>query len=280
MKAMNLGRAIALAVAVLGSAPSQALEIDLGNAGGFSAFVFEDLTTLATSAGRVAVGGNLTVTNASIGAGTPTQAATPALVVRGNVTYPAGALWSGTAAGHGLYGGTKSANTAASLDLRKATPLPVDFDAERVYLTAMSEQLRDLPATGQVAVSAGTLRLTGTNAQVEVFNVTASQVAASQPVVLADVSPDAHIVVNLTADAARRLSFGIDTVALAGWKGRVLFNAHDAETLVFNGLTFWGSVLATNACICNSTGRLEGSVVARKWTAAMNVTFTPFVPKH
>lgn len=109
--------------------------------------------------------------------------------------------------------------------------------------------------------------------------MSAVQVTANQPLVLADVSPDAHIVVNVTADAVRRLTFGIDTVALAAWKGRVLFNAHDTETVVFNGLTFWGSLLATNACVCNSTGRLEGSVVARKWTSTMNVTHTPFIPK-
>ena len=74
--------------------------------------------------------------------------------------------------------------------------------------------------------------------------MSAVQVTANQPLVLADVSPDAHIVVNVTADAVRRLTFGNDTVALAAWNGRVLFNAHDTETVVFNGLTFWGSLPA------------------------------------
>jgi len=271
---------VLLAGVALCTTPSHALDIDLGNAGSYSAFIFEDVSGMATTAGRVAVGGNLSVTTATIGAGAPALASTPTLVVRGNVSsYTGGALWSSTSAGYGLYLGTKAATTAATLDLRKVTSLPVDFDSERVYLSAMSEQLRDQPTTGQVSVSGGTLTLTGTNSEVEVFSLSAAQVGGTQKVVLANVLPDAHIVVNLSADTLRRISFGIDTVALAGWKGRVLFNAHDAETLQFNGLTFWGSLLAANACVCSSTGRLEGSVVARKWTSTMNITYTPFVPK-
>ena len=274
-------RVTVLLTAALFAARAYALDIDLGNAAPYSAFVFEDASGLTSSAGRIAVGGNLSLTTASIGAGTPTLASVPSLVVRGNITsYTGGALWSGSSAGFGQYVGTKAASTPASLDLRKVTSLPVDFDSERVYLTAMSEQLRDLPNTGQASVSGSTLTLTGSNnSTLEVFSLSAAQVAATQTVALANVAPDTHIVINLSADALRRISFGINTVALAGWQGRVLFNAYDAETLQFNGLTLWGSLLATNACICTSTGQLQGSVVARKWTATMNIAYTPFVPK-
>lgn len=258
----------------------QALDIDLGNAAPFSAFVFEDVSGLTTVEGRVAVGGNLSLSTATIGAGTPSLSATPTLLVRGNIAaYSGGALWSGASAGYGLHLGSKASSTGASLDLRKATSLPVDFDAERVYLGVMSEQLRDLPSSGTVNITPTSVTLMGSNSALEVFSLTAAQVQGGQSLTISNVLPDAHIVINLSADALRRITFGIDTAALAPWKGRVLFNAHDAETLQFNSLTFWGSLLATNACLCNSTGRLEGSVVARKWTAAMTISYTPFIPK-
>lgn len=267
---------LALAAAVV---PARALDINLGNAAPYAAVVFEDLSGLVKSEGRVAVGGNLSLGSATLGVGTPTLAGVPTLVVRGNITaFSGGALWSGSSPGFGLYMGTKSANTAASLDLRLATSLPLDIDAERVQLNVMSEQLRDLPTTGAASLTAGQITLTGSNAATEVFLLTADQVVGTQRLVLANVAPDAHIVVNLRANAQRRVIFGLDTLALAGWKGRVLFNAQDAETVQFGGRTLWGGLLATNACICNSTGRLEGIVIARKWSATMEIGYTPFVP--
>lgn len=258
---------------------AHALDLDLGNAAGYSAFIFEDAASLTSVGGRLAVGGNLSVTQAEIGAGTPDLPQTAALVVRGNISsFTSGALWSGASVGHGVYLGTKAASVPASLDLRKVTSLPVDFNTERVHLGVMSEQWRDAPLTGQVTRGAGVLALTGTDAAVEVFALTAADVAAAQTLALTHIRADAHVVINLAADTLRRLSFSIDTAALQPWKGRVLFNAHDAETVKFNDLTVWGSLLAPNACVCTSSGRLEGSVVARKWSATMHITYTPFVP--
>ncbi len=268
--------AVALFVLPTGA---QALDLDLGNAGAYSAFIFEDAASLTSIAGRLAVGGNLSVTKADIGAGTPALANTPSLVVRGNISsYSSGALWSGASPGYGVYLGTKATSVPASLDLRKVTSLPVDFDSERVYLGVVSEQWRDAPSTGQVTRGAGVVQLTGTQAAVEVFVLAAADVASAQTLKVTNVRPDAHLVINLAADTLRRLSFTIDTAALQPWRGRALFNAHDAETVKFNDLTLWGTLLAPNACVCNSTGKLEGSVVARKWSATMQITYTPFVP--
>ncbi len=268
-------------VAVLLAGPALALDIDLGSAAPYAVFVFEDVSGLVSTPGRLAVGGNLTLGNASLGAGLPAgQAGTPTLLVRGNILGFGGPLLAGPVAGFGQYLGTKAGTVPPALDLRKASVLPLDFDADRVYLTAMSEQLRDLAPTGTVTSANGTLTLQGGNAALEVFALTAAQVGGAQRIAVANFAPDAHVVVNLSADNLRRITFTtLDSSALAPWKGRVLFNAHDAETLQFNGLTFWGSLLATNACICTSSGTLMGSAVARKWTAPMVVDYAPFIPK-
>lgn len=270
---------VASLLALIGLGPARAIDIDLGNAAAFSAVVFGDVSGMTKVGGRVAVGGNLSLGQATLGAGGPDQSTVPTLLVRGHVlAYSGGALRSGASPGFGLYLGNKAAAVSTALDLRKAASLPLDLDTERIYLSALSEQLRDLPVTGQVQLSSGALTLRGSESALEVFALDAAQVAGTQSVVLEHVAPDAHIVLNLAADAKRRLSLGISTLALSGWRGRVLFNAHDAETLQFGNQTLWGSLLATNACICNSAGRLEGSLVARKWTAAMEIGYTPFIP--
>lgn len=260
--------------------PAHALDIDFGNAAPYSVYVFEDLSGVVASGGRLAVGGNLSLGATPVGGGLGAAApGVASLLVRGNIQGFTGSLLAGSTPGFGLYVGTKATSVPASIDLRKVTLLPVNFDADRVYLGAMSEQLRDLAPTGTATGAGSTLTLAGSGRPVEVFTLSAQQAAAAQRVVVGGVAADAHIVFNVTADAQRRISFGIDTAALTPWKGRVLFNAHDAETLQFNGLTLWGSVLAPNACICTSTGTLKGSAVVRKWTAAMTVDYVPFVPK-
>jgi choice-of-anchor A domain-containing protein len=144
----------------------------------------------------------------------------------------------------------------------------------------MSEQWRDQPATGQVASSGTVLTLKGSSSPVEIFTLTAAQAAASQRVSTTNVSSTAYLVINISADTARRVALGLDMSGLVAWKGRILINVFDAENLQFGTRTVFGNVLAPNACVCNGAGHLEGSIVARKWSGAMQIGFSPFTPRH
>lgn len=276
------GRALAVVALSLGLwGQAAALDIDLGNAASYSGFVFEDVNGLTQIDGRLAAGGNLSLPTTTIGSSLPALSSMPSLVVKGNVSsFLGGFLWSGALKSFGLFQGTKATGILGSLDLRKSDDLPVDFDSERAYLGIMSDQLRDAPATGTVTQLLGFMTFKGSNQAVEIFNLTASQVALPQIMVLNSIRSDAHIIINVAADSQRKVSFSLGTSLFIGRNHKVLINFHDAETVNFNLVTVWGSVLAPNACICVSFGRIEGSVVARQWNASMSIGYTPFQPNH
>jgi choice-of-anchor A domain-containing protein len=269
---------VALAVSCGVAPPADALGIDLGDAGQYAGFFLEDVTGIQSVGGRLALGGNLRVTNATIGAQAPQLQGVPSLVVKGNIaSFSAGSIWSGPAAGFGEYMGTLS-GAAAGLDLRKVSAIPVDFTSARVYLGTMSEQLRDLRPTGTASQSGGTLTLSGSGQALEVFELTAAQAASGVPLALANVRPDAYIVLNAASDGVQHLNLAMDTAALQPWAGRVIVNAYDAQLVQVGSTTLRGSLLALKACVCNSSGAIEGNVIARKWNSAASIGYAPFVP--
>lgn len=270
---------LVMGVGVAGQAA--ALDIDLGNAANYSAFVFEDVSDLSDIDGRLAVGGNLSLPTTVIGSLLPSLNTSPSLVVRGDVSsFLGGFIWAGSLKGFGLLQGNKAVGILNTLDLRTSSELPVDFDSEQAYLGMMSAQLRDAPATGTVSQLLGFMTLKGSNADVEVFNLTASQVSFPQVLLLNNVRSDAYVIVNVAADSQRKVSFSLGSDVFIGRNQKVLFNFHDAETVNFNLVTVRGSVLAVDACICVSFGRIDGTVVARQWKSAMSVSFKPFLPNH
>jgi choice-of-anchor A domain-containing protein len=277
LKAWLLG--VAAAAVCASWAPAQALQVDLGDAGQYAGFFLEDVTGIQSIAGKLALAGNLSVSSTSIGAQAPNMPSAPSLVVGGSITsFTSGSIWSGSSPGFGEYMGSLSSTASKSLDLRKVGAIPVDFEADRVYLGTLSEQLRDLKATGTVAQGGSTLALTGSNQALEVFALTADQAASGLVVSLSNVRADAYLILNIASDSAQRLSVAIDTTALQPWAGRVLVNAYDAQRVQVGSTALRGSVLALKACICNSTGSIQGNVIARKWNSTASIGYAPFVP--
>lgn len=266
---------------ILLAGPARAIDIDLGDAGAYSGFFFEDVRDLDNIEGRLALGGDLYLSSASIGSKESGANAQPSLVVRGGITsFLSGFLWFGTIKSFGLFKGSKGSGVSSQLDLRQSNELPVDFDSERANLEVLSQQLSELDATGKVTQFLGVTTFTGSKKPLEVFNMTESQVDGIQVVVLSNFLSDAHIVINVAADANRKVSFSLPTSAFMFRNRRVLFNFPDAEMVKFNLVTVWGSVLAPKACICVSFGRIEGNVVARQWSSSMAIGFAPFIPNH
>lgn len=262
------------------SLPVRALDIGLGDAAGYSGFFFEDVRNLEKAEGPLALGGDLHLASADIGSKVSGGGA-PSLVVRGSIhRFLSGFLWWGTIKSFGLFKGVKGSEVGASLDLRRSDDLPVDFELERANLEMLSEQLSELPATGKVTQFLGVTTFTGTKKPLEVFHLTESQVDGLQAVLVSNILSDAHVVINVSADAYRKVSFSMPSSAFMNRHRRVLFNFPDAETVRFNLVTVWGSVLAPRACICVSFGRIEGNVVARQWDSAMTIGFAPFIPHN
>lgn len=61
---------------------------------------------------------------------------------------------------------------------------------------------------------------------------------------------------------------------------KILFNMYDAELINFNNAGVFGSILAPYACIKNSVGKIEGTIIAASWDTNMAVGSTLFVPTN
>ncbi|MFZ6680634.1 choice-of-anchor A family protein [Undibacterium sp. Tian12W] len=267
---------------IFSSALCQAQQIDLGVAGQYSAFIFGNVSNVTDVEGRLAVGGALNTPGGNIGGKMNPNDTRPALVIGGNLVAYAGSLGSGTNNGFAIYSGTKGASpkVASYLDFRKQDVGPIDFEAERTYLTVLSQQLRAAPATGTVSQLYAQITLTGSNKDIEIFNLTADHVVSTYNFVLANVKQDAYLILNVASNAQRTIKFGISMTAFINRHSKVLINMYDTELLNFNNAGVYGSVLAPFACIKNSGGHLEGIVIAASWDSNMEVGTTLFVPTN
>lgn len=270
-------RTVALGLMGLVTGQVQAQQVDLGVAADFSGFFFGNVSKIPDIEGRLAVGGNLNISGFSIGGRVPSGSGKPSLVVGGDLTsVGGGGIYDGYGStGYAVYSGNRGANVPTYIDFRKQTTSEIDFDAERTYLTILSQQLRDMPATGTVSKLYSGITLTGSNADIEVFNLSADQVKSGLDLLLVNVKPTAHLILNVSADNQRKVKIGITMASLQDRHAKVLFNLHDADVVNFTGVLVLGSVLAPYGCVRDSSGHLEGTIVAASWDSSMEIGYGP-----
>ena len=230
MRNLFLSASVIISAALVSTSVS-AVEIDLGAASKYNAFIKNDFTVSgADTQGRIAVGGNFTVDGGydigkkidgfGMGAG-------PSLVVGGNVVktgqgslsiYEAGPHQS-PHAGEVVYAGTAYNNNTeitsggsgsfeAQLIKVTKSQLPVDFDNAFAHLNTLSNNLAATTAHGTTnhaddwkGKPNGPLTFTPTTTNsdnVYVFDVTQEQVNAGTTWSVTGVSDDATIVFNIT----------------------------------------------------------------------------------
>lgn len=280
----KLARVAAWAMALAGLLPlsAQAQQVDLGVAAQYSGFFFGNVSKIPDIEGRLAVGGNLSISGFSIGGRVPHGSGLPSLVVAGDLTsIGGGGIYDNYSyPGYAVYSGKRGANVPTYIDFRQQAVSPIDFEAERIYLTMLSQQLRDMPATGTVSQLYSTVTLTGSNQDIEVFNLSASQVKSGLDLVLANVKPTAHLILNVSSDEQRRVKIGISMPQFQDRLQKVLFNLPDADVVNFTGVLVLGSVLAPYACVRDSSGHLEGTIVAASWESSMEIGYGPLTPSE
>jgi len=121
--------------------------------------------------GKVAAGGNITMTDFAVGSGLPASNISNTLVAGGNLSLSRGALWGDT-----FYGGSLSADQSVTqMRGTRAQGTPINFAARFAELRDLSSQLASMTATGTTRrESWGGLSMNGTSANVNVFDVSAS----------------------------------------------------------------------------------------------------------
>jgi choice-of-anchor A domain-containing protein len=211
--------------------------------------------------GKVAAGGNITLSDFSVGHGLPDSDISNTLVAGGNLS-----LNRGNVLGDARYGGSYSATPSVVYPRGNAAQgQPIDFAARFAQLRSQSAQLAALPINGTTQREVwGGVMMSGTSTNVNVFDVNAS---AFNGAVLwsIDAPAGSFVVVNIRGASAHFGGFGIHFSGGIDQHG-VLFNFVDATNITAQGFGFWGTVLAPYAHVNFNNGSWDGGMYARSFT--------------
>jgi choice-of-anchor A domain-containing protein len=217
----------------------------------FNLVSFGDVSGVPHIEGAVAAGGNLTLQSFSINATTrkPTG-----IVVRGKLTAS-----NGTVTGDLAHGSNIVTLQSVQLQGQQLQALPFDFDQLEAGLDAMSRAMAGRQANGAVSTMNGALRLLGNEPGLNVFEVTAAQLATASSIRI-ETPPDAIALVNVSGT---NISLGNLQISLAGVsKSGLLWNLPTATSFRLRSISFQGSALAPLALADISNGNFEGTLVA------------------
>ncbi len=274
--------------------------MSLGAASNFNVFTFSDFLGSGTDAqGRMAVGGNFApASNGSftIASGLNDGAGIYDLVVGGNYTnlnagmnsgdaYVGGNMtWTDPTIGHnawvagsftnssggGSVGGTiyygGSFSSGDSLNHSKVSPgsitSPINFADAQSSLDSLSATLASETANGTVAHAYSTYTLTGTDANLNIFDLTNSTYSAATINISAPAG--STVVINVPGSAA---SFTYGSINLSGVSANnVIWNFNNATSLALNGIGFNGTILAPGAAFSGTYGDIDGQLIANTVT--------------
>ncbi|WP_224372300.1 choice-of-anchor A family protein [Hyalangium versicolor] len=208
--------------------------------------------------GKVAAGGNITLTDFSVGSGLPASDASQVLVAGGNLSLARGTVW-----GQAFYGGTYSGDSTVTFQrgtLSKGTPL--NFSTRFTQLRSLSTSLAGMTPTATATRSTGyvVLGLTGTNPKVNVFEVQASAFVGINQLAF-NAPAGSMVLVNIRGTSVTLSNFGITMGGGIDQHG-ILYNLPEATTLNASSIGIWGTILAPNASVTFNNGNWDGGIYA------------------
>ena len=229
--------------------------------GDFNAMVFSNLNgNSGDSEGRLGVGGNMTTTvnSYSVGDRATLDHSKNSLVVGGTLsTVNNWQVFNGNA----RYGaaGANLPSMQSGFNIAQATNV-FDFASAKSQLLGLSQSLAALSANGSSVFQFSTYTLTGTDANLNVFNVNAADWATATDHQI-HATAGSTVIVNFTGTSIS-MSNGMAADAgiydAAGRTSHILFNFADATTLNITSMALLGSVLAPKANLTISGGSING----------------------
>jgi choice-of-anchor A domain-containing protein len=241
--------------------------------GEYNVLVWHDFSAQGSDVqGRLAAGGNININTYSVGDQLPQSLRGGATITAGgNVNFPSGTTYYGNVVAGGSITGNAATSWLQSPYQAYANTTPaVDFAAQQASMTQLSQAIAAMTPTGTDEYKWSQLFLTGTGpGNVQVFDVSASDLAASSNIVVAGVDSSATLIINVHGTTAS-MHGGMDNF-FAAHNSHVLFNFIDATSLTFSSIGLEGSVLAPNADVNGSSGVIWGQLVAASWTGQMQV---------
>jgi len=243
---------------------------DLGPANLYNAYILGNFEAHGSDIeGRVAIGGNATISSYSIGDKLPNSAGTKdSLLVGGNLDFSNGQVNNGNV-------NTGGAANLSSFGLPNGTVVhnvTTDFIAAQTSLVALSHTYAALPVNGTVSNSFNTLTLTGTSTTLNVFTLTSDDLANCVGLQV-NVPIAADVLINVTGNNVSMSNFAI-------WlngpnRSEVLFNMPDTGVLNMNAIGVPASILAPNANVKFDNGQLNGTLVAWSFNGFGQMNYFP-----
>ena len=282
-RARILGSAIL--VAGLSVAQANSISLDLSAAQGYNLLTSGNAgLSNSDTEGAVAIGGSATLNGYSIGgsAGIVTPS-TPALIVGGTLTAGSANVYEGSIDVGGAYSGPAGLNSASGSTLHAnlgAGGIPFNFSNAFSTLDSNSLLYGSQAANGASSLQWSTLTLTGSNASLDIFDITAAMLQSASTITI-NAPTSAQVLINVSGASA--------TLSNAGFSGtfnsdaNTLFNFYQATLLNISGICVNGSVLAPLANVTFNSGQLNGELIASSFTGSGELhedTFNSQVAPH
>lgn len=243
---------------------------DLGIAGEFNAFVFNDYTGYWSDVeGRLAVGRDATLSGYGIGDRlTDSNGTRDDLIVGDDLSYQNGQVFNGNV----VYGTSASMFYVGVPNGTVRQDHVIDFNAAQTELTDKSTTWAALGTNGTIENNWGGLTLTGTNATLNVFNLSAAQLQNIWGLTI-NAPAGSTVLVNVTGTNVTLQYFGMNVNGTD--RNHVLFNLHEAEQVTLQGIGFQGSILAPDAHVTFNNGNLTGTLVSNCFTGQGQMNDAP-----
>ncbi|WP_338668565.1 choice-of-anchor A family protein [Pseudodesulfovibrio methanolicus] len=270
---------ITLLALALAASPARAGYIDLGEAGEYNAFILGEFSSGASDTqGRLAVGGNATMSPYSVGYALPDGYSGYSLVVGGNLNYNGGDVYHGDVA---VGGSVLSSPDVDSGTLYAGTSV-INFKEQAAYLRALAVTLGGYAATGTDVLGGNVLTLTGDgSSQLQVFNLDGADLLGSTELSLGGIADGSTILINVSGKESGLVGMGM--VDLTAYRNDILFNFYETESLYLDGVGVQGSILAPNATvtgyydkISGGGGSIDGTLIADFYYAHIQQHDVPF----
>lgn len=262
-------RRTALLIALLAASTAQAGPLSLGLDGSLNLLAFGDMNVSSSDVeGRVAVGGNATLSGYSINTKSGATALYPGtgLIVGGNLNFSSGTVWGGAIVG-GSYTPQSSGNIIGGVTRGQGFA----FASEYQRLSTLSTTLDALANTGSAIDQWGTLHFNAAGQSLAIFDIQAAD--ALRNMQIDGLRDDAQVLINIHGSV---VDFG--NHGYTGFnKHQVLFNLPDAASVRING-GINASVLATQASVGTGWGQINGQVVVKDWNSHVQVNDAPLPP--
>jgi choice-of-anchor A domain-containing protein/uncharacterized repeat protein (TIGR01451 family) len=236
--------------------------INLGPAKGFNLFVLNDVNQPSSDTqGKMAVGRDAYLAGYSVGDMLANSNGTvDVLIVGRDLTFISGAVYGGNV----VYGGTSNLPVPSVSVIHGSVRQDsvIDFDAARIYLQSLSNQLASYVVTGTTEFQWGTLTLTGADPVLNIFEVTGTQLSSANNFEI-NVPTGSVVLVNISGNNINWMGgLSVNGTSFTN----VLYNFTEAGQLYLHGIDVKGSILAPFTDINFQAGVQHGQMIAKSLT--------------